>query len=822
MEQFPHLKFIQKLVGKPRLSGGGTPNPQSEYNRNNREAHSANLGQFVSKVKRDWQNAYFARKDKSLAPLNDEVVPIFLQINPDILNAEFDLQAFGIEIISEENDGFIIGASVDNLRTLEEKINSFVEGGHGSGRIAELWQIISGNREEWKPQHILSDYLFERWSEIDDSAKYTVEVGIAFDKPLGAEPDPTKKGGVARLEKYRQKQQERDEGLMQRETDFEEFIKYYGEIISGYVELEDCFGCEVTISGKGLKDLVLNYPFVFEVTEIEEIAGVIGEVTDEQDNDLEILPPDEYAPLVGVVDSGIMENHRLLDVAIDTANSKSYLPGGNSTADDVKGGGHGTRVAGAILYPLGVSKHQSPYKLPCYIRNLRVLDSKNELPHRYPAALLQKIVRENTDCSLFNLSINSIQVHRRRHMSAWATSIDKVMFDNDVLFVVSAGNVHRDTIRDYIKNGIAYPNFLEELYCGIANPGQSCFAITVGSINHASFDDPAWQSLGNERNISAFSRTGPGIWNTVKPDVVEFGGGFLISKNGNHQIILNNITAPELLRSTLHGGSFNGFDAVGTSFAAPKVTHIASVLKKLYPNETINLLRALLVQGARLPDGLFLNPTKKSVKFLGYGIPSLDRVTKNEDHRISFYSTGEISAEEGHIYSLKIPAGLRNPGDNYEILIEVTLAYTAEVRRTRQKVKSYLSTWLDWTNSKLGEPIEDFKDYALKEIEGTATEYDNETRKQYSYFNWKIGSKTNSGDVQDFSRSNNTIQKDWTFVNSYELSEEIGFAIRGHKGWDKNHDPVPYAFVVSIEILGKDIPIYDSIRIENGVEVEIN
>lgn len=47
-----------------------------------------------------------------------------------------------------------------------------------------------------------------------------------------------------------------------------------------------------------------------------------------------------------------------------------------------------------------------------------------------------------------------------------------------------------------------------------------------------------------------------------------------------------------------------------------RLQSIVAQLKKLYPEEGINLLRALVVQGARLPNGHFLNPIKKSIKFL--------------------------------------------------------------------------------------------------------------------------------------------------------------------------------------------------------------
>lgn len=820
MEQFPHLKFVQKVIGRPRLFGGGSPNPTSQENRNNRQAHSNNLIQQTGQLRANWSAAYLTRDEERLAPLDEETIPVFLEINPDIINAEFDLSAFGIEIISEEENGFIIGASVDNLRTLEEKINGFVSNNHGTAKIADFWRIIDGDRHDWRPQNILSEELYNKWSQIQDDQQYALEVGIAFDRPLGPEPDPTKKGGGARLEKYRQAQQARDDTSAERETHFENFVKHYGEITSSIVWLEDCFGCEVKISGRGLKDLVFNYPYVFEVLEIEEIGSVTGSNSETDLGDLEILAPEGESPVIGVIDSGIMENHRFLDLAID-GRSQSYLSGDNSTADHVQGGGHGTRVAGAILYPLGISKYSSPYQLPYYLRNLRVLNNRNDLLHRYPAELIKKILEDNDDCGVFNHSINSIIPHRKRHMSAWAAWIDRESHKNNVLFVVSAGNISRAAIREFFRAGNVYPSYLDEPYCGIANPGQSSFAITVGSINHAAFDDGSWQSLGIEQNVSAFSRIGPGIWNTIKPDVVEFGGGFVISKNGSHHIKEIDRTSPELLRSTMHGGSYNGFDAVGTSFAAPKVTHVVSALTKLYPGESINLFRALLIQGARLPDGFFLAPTRASLRHFGYGIPSLDRVTRNTDYRVSFYNTGSIQTDEGHIYSLKVPQSLRGQGDEYEILIEVTLSFTAGVRRTRQKIKSYLSTWVDWDCSKLDEAFEDFKDYALKEVNGVESQYDSEERKNLESIPWNITNRIDHGPVEGFSRNNNSVQKDWAIVKSYQLPEEIGFVVRGHQGWDKKHEPVPYAFVVSLEILGSNIPIYEAIRLENEIEQEI-
>jgi len=208
MDRFPHLKFLQKITGKPRLHGGGVPNPQSIQNKENKQGHFGYLSGRTSQIKTNWDNEFSQREEKDLAPLDSDVIPIFLKINPDLINYDFDLKQFGIEIISQEDDGYIVGASLDSFTSLNEKINKFVNEEHGGGQIAEFWEIIDGI--QWKPNHILSDYLKSIWGNIDDNRNYKIEVGIAFDKPIGKEPDPTKRGYYSKLQKHNQELVERD------------------------------------------------------------------------------------------------------------------------------------------------------------------------------------------------------------------------------------------------------------------------------------------------------------------------------------------------------------------------------------------------------------------------------------------------------------------------------------------------------------------------------------------------------------------------------------------------------------------------------------
>src|SRR5690606_37569347 len=190
MERFPHLKFSEKLVGRARFNRP-TGAERSKHNKENRQGHSQDLLAKTSVLSSEWIDYIYERELSDFAPLDENIQPVFLQINEALLNdVKFDLQNFGIEIISEEENGFIIGASLDNLRSLEDKIRGFIDAERGSGKIADLWEIIDGNREEWKPQRILSPELFSKWSSIDENEVYGVEVSIAFDKPIRVTLNP--------------------------------------------------------------------------------------------------------------------------------------------------------------------------------------------------------------------------------------------------------------------------------------------------------------------------------------------------------------------------------------------------------------------------------------------------------------------------------------------------------------------------------------------------------------------------------------------------------------------------------------------------------
>ncbi|KUO70717.1 MAG: hypothetical protein APF81_26065 [Desulfosporosinus sp. BRH_c37] len=64
---------------------------------------------------------------------------------------------------------------------------------------------------------------------------------------------------------------------------------------------------------------------------------------------------------------------------------------GTDVADYVHQGGHGTRVAGAVLYP-GDIPYSSTYKQTCWLQNARVLNEDNKMPlNLFPPKVLKEI-----------------------------------------------------------------------------------------------------------------------------------------------------------------------------------------------------------------------------------------------------------------------------------------------------------------------------------------------------------------------------------------------------------------------------------------------
>ncbi|MEJ5993223.1 S8 family peptidase [Pedobacter sp. Du54] len=866
MSEFPHLTLKQKLQGSYQFKGvpiDKVVQDQTQANLSNRDSHGNQLSGSASSVKEEHET-YLREREKAGLPdiYSKEIFPLLLQIDPLDFDVE-SLKSFGIEIISEEEDGFIIGSNSDNFKALSEKIAVFIaQETVSKNQAAKLWQIVGG--EQWRVEHILSDGLKAKYiAGIADQEILTLDVSVAcyvkFDEhPIQVaeeedghyenyvkewklkNPEPTDKKMrkqtrrepdekyTKRLEDWEEKtrinHELKDKLMMERQDQLYDFIEnaYQGEILSSFVELNDSFGFRASMTGQGFKDFLRAYPYVFEISESEVVQMEKGHDEENIEFDhIEISAPGPDSPVVCIIDSGLQEKHILLEPAILDGLSINYVETEQTTSDLVAKGGHGTKVAGAVLYGEEIPDSGS-HATSIFLANARVLNKDNLLPKElYPAELMEFIVDDFDGVKIFNLSINSQVSARTTHMSSWAATLDRLIFERNLLFIVSAGNIPSDSvvptipgISNHLNMGRVYPEYLNEASSRIANPGQSLLSLTVGSVCAADFEDDDRVSFGRKNDISSFSRSGPGIWNSVKPDVVELGGDFLREKSSSLLTIHDQVS----IRVVKAGPNRTGF-GIGTSFATPKVTHIAAMAAKTNPGLSSLEYKALVVQSARLPDPLLYNPTTEVLQRFGYGIPNLNRATQNSKHRITFLATGEVSPYQANLYSLTIPEELRRPGNNFEVMIEITLTYHANPRRTRKKLKSYLSSWLSWESSKKADSFDQFSKRVLK---GMGKPEEESTSETTGNIPWVLSHQGNYGVVKDMKRQDSATQKDWAMVASNQLPPELSFAVIGHKGWEKDiSQGVPFAIAISFEIIGKEMEIYDQISISNQVDIEV-
>ncbi|MDB5390875.1 MAG: protease, partial [Planctomycetaceae bacterium] len=557
---FAHLPLLMRFHGAAKIQGGGKDSAQTKINKLNAARHSGMLVVKAKSATNNWQVNQAQRQQAGL-PILAVSMPILLKIDPNLDLGSLQ-KRLKFEIVSEQEDGFVIVASED--LQLSEFINlarGFSTQVYGSADIASIHELFDDSAQQERLKRILSDTLIQTWPTIADDTIYIVDVGIACTGTVEIPEPPAKvdrslresdASWAARLAVYSKEFADWakakteayvawDDIKAEREDRVHYFVveSYKGKIHSiidkmvvEAVKLPDSFTVRIEVNGKGLRDFALNYPFIFEVVEPEdiELPQRVSATTAREQQGIILTAPSSDAPAICIIDSGIQEEHFFLKNAVDFETSHCFLPNASTDVGDYyQPAGHGTRVAGAVLY--GETIHRSgSHQLPFWLQNARILDSDCKLPvELFPAAVLRTVVERfhkgPRGTRLFNHSVNTVSPCRTRHMSAWAAEIDELSAQFDILIVQSAGNLYSSGsgispgIREHFVAGRVYPDYLCEPSSRIANPGQSLQSLTVGSVAYCVYENGGWKSLAPAAaHPSGFSRSGFGIWGVIKPE----------------------------------------------------------------------------------------------------------------------------------------------------------------------------------------------------------------------------------------------------------------------------------------------------------------
>jgi len=173
---FPHIPLRlanQGIAASPRVVRQASQ--RTAANKGDAGGHGRRLSSSVELITTNWQEEQKQRKEEGKPDLPN-AVSLILQIDPDAFDAD-NLRSFGIEVVADLEEGYIIGASADTeLSELRKKIEKFINSEYGGGKVPAIWELLEGTR---RPEYILSDKLKAEWDQIRDHQEYFVDVGIS-------------------------------------------------------------------------------------------------------------------------------------------------------------------------------------------------------------------------------------------------------------------------------------------------------------------------------------------------------------------------------------------------------------------------------------------------------------------------------------------------------------------------------------------------------------------------------------------------------------------------------------------------------------------
>lgn len=410
------------------------------------------------------------------------------------------------------------------------------------------------------------------------------------------------------------------------------------------------------------------------------------------------LEAEDTEPL-GIIDDGIADAHPLLR---DLVGSRRAFPDTHSWGPV---GAHGTMVAGLAAY----GDFEAPLRDNATlvgrgpIHQARVLEPDPGRPtsHRFaPTVTVHQAIEsaiqtlhDRERVRVFNLSIAQTDAYSGPHVGLLTERLDQLIRELGLVIVVCAGNHAVDLATLTMANGGhvlgAYPAYTLEETARVAEPAPAALALAVGSI--ARSDAPQTlsgiarvgdQAIASVGQLSPFSRTGPGAFKGVKPDVVDYGGNWIVNDSG--QLEWQNAGVSVISTGANASGRLFAI-STGTSFAAPRVARLAADVWTAYPDASANLVRALIGIAGRVPAAIDAQyPDDESrLRAVGYGRPISGLALECGGNRVVMYFDGTMQTDTVAIHPVPIPPGFTRGRSARRI--SVALAFDPPVRRQRRE-----------------------------------------------------------------------------------------------------------------------------------------
>jgi hypothetical protein len=277
-------------------------------------------------------------------------------------------------------------------------------------------------------------------------------------------------------------------------------------------------------------------------------------------------------PTVAVLDTGVPSDHSIL---------RKFRRGSYVSPDSYGQpvGDHGTFVASRIVFgdpDFGNAPPSSTPPAACQYYDALIATSVSDIDDKSVTTAIDTVVGTAPDVRVFNLSfdtapLDQLDFTKRRENLILVQNLDNQIFRYDVLVVVSAGNSPPG-----VQPANPYPTNYDDPQWQLGAWARSFNALTCGSL----VERLSPGGLGNVGWPSPFTRVGPGLCESVKPDFAANGG--------NTNSVLNRAPGMGVWGLTSAG---RWEDKIGTSFAAPLLAREAAF--------AVEALQKVCQQGAK-------------------------------------------------------------------------------------------------------------------------------------------------------------------------------------------------------------------------------
>ncbi|MGJ1194163.1 S8 family peptidase [Sphingobacterium siyangense] len=412
--------------------------------------------------------------------------------------------------------------------------------------------------------------------------------------------------------------------------------------------------------------------------------------------DLRIRNDGHQETIVGVLDNGIRPIDPLRDIIVggsDITNTQNALDAVHQ---------HGTVVASLAAVGARFFSTEQELIADTRIYSIKILERVDGYLDVIKIIEAIRSAHRRQGIRLFNLSVCGPGKAYNESPSLFAYLLDKLAYEEDILIFIAAGNMNYDDIvamQGDLQDLHNYPNHFynpgvsSDLHsCEFTNicmPAESMNHISVGALadnyrpdkdTHLSNDKqlPAYYSRKNHYDFKQ-EINGVKLSNNYsnkhlfKPDIVMPGGD-----------LLNNDSAMQVIGFGDIGTDYYGFDA-GTSLATPLALNLAVQLLNIYPNISLQSVKALMINSADNYSNSYLksmvDKKRNALSMAKHGVPFNDLKGQNKTN----ITKGILSEEDIH----RNLVGFGKPDVNkllYSSDAEVSLLVEDEIPTDHHKV----------------------------------------------------------------------------------------------------------------------------------------